>query len=822
MGEMVLYRPDGSVIDLENVRQTRDSRYLTKSRVPYKVRTTAGVSITPDSALTISAVHACLRYLTQSLGKLPWRVKLREGTNNKTQDKHPLDYILSVQVSPEWTSLQFRETLLSWALRWGNGYAEIERSIDGRAIALWPLEPWRVEVMRDLDTQELYYRVAGETGSAGFVDMDAADIFHIRGFGEGPVGLSVMAYAAQSLGWVKAAQLFGAGFFGHGAQLAGVVKMKKALSPEGLAELRTEFQNLYGGPSKSNTVAFLDNEMEYQSIAIDPEKGQFIETNEYLLEEVCRWFGVPPHKIYNLRRATFSNIEHQSIEVVEDSLKPWAKRFELEADIKLFGQNRRGLFSEVDFTQLLQADTTTRMQYYQGLRNIGAISADEIRDREGFNAIGAEKGGDKFTMQAGMTTLEKIGEDPPAPVPAAPAGPAAAPEDPGDMPADREMQEAAKGLDDEEQEEDVKASGALVQVTMRAEGGSVPTFRDLLLRTIRTTSAIKSREAMRDKRLEDLAGELATARGDVTALQAQNVVLQAQNAELQAHTAGLADQLAEAIATASTATRDLLALSEMVRAEMASMRAEHQTAVTALQAKVTDLEGLEPQIRNAEKAAELMVAGVLDDIKAGAEQLQAGVKKVDRLEAAVNQVQARAEALEARAVEVGQMFETVSETIETSNAAALEPAQAALDLARTLERTLERTGEEVQAIDRRLDTTVERQRIVERELEEGGRRAVEAVSKLPKKLIIDDQGQLVYVTGEGELAPVGRVRGADGEAIIAAAVVGDELHFTTSGGKLLNAGKIPLAKDQQIVQAPASTRGRGVAKSARGSKPGDK
>jgi HK97 family phage portal protein len=451
--QVTIYRPNGTVIDaseIQAIRETRDERVPQLQRIATRIRTQAGVIMTADRAMTISTVWACIRFLAQGVAKPDWRVKQQTGTNSEIKVKHPVDWILNRRASKEWSSFQFRETMMHWALRQGNAFAEIERAIDNRVVALWPIHPSRVTVMRDPVTWELFYDVAGNDG-VGTVRLEANDVFHLRGLGEGPVGLNVMAYAAQSLGWVKAAQMFGASFFGHGAQLAGVVTMKKTLSPEALAELRADFQKLYGGPTGSNNTAFLDNEMDYKSIGVEPEKGQFIETNEFLIDEVCRWFGVPPHKVYNLKRATFSNIEHQSIEVVEDSLKPWVKRLQDEADFKLFGDNRSNLYTEIDLKKLLRPDTATRMQYFQGLRNIGAMNADEIRDEEGLNEIGAAKGGQKYTLQAGFTTLEKIGEEPPAPAPGAPGAPAPG-EDPDEPDEDEEPAEEADPVDEPDAE----------------------------------------------------------------------------------------------------------------------------------------------------------------------------------------------------------------------------------------------------------------------------------------------------------------------------------------------------------------------------------
>jgi HK97 family phage portal protein len=408
-------------------REVRDGRSIPTQRIAYTGRTSAGVVITGDTAMTIAAVFACIRYLTQSIAALPWQLRKPKGMNGRSSEpvqRHPVKYMIESRSAPDWSSFQFRETLMNWALRRGNGYAEIERNIIDQPVRMHPIHPDRVEVYRDNETQDLVYLIDGKTR------LEARDVFHIRGFGDGPVGLNVVAYAAESLGWAKAAQLFGSSFFGSGATPSGIVTMKRTLTPEGLLALEDRFKKLYGGPKNQNKTAFLDNEMDYKSIGIEPEKGQFIETNQHLIDEVCRWFGVPPHKIYHLLRATFSNIEHQSIEVVTDSLRPWAKRFEDEADYKLFGEeNRQGFFTRMDFTDMLRGDTASRLAYYRGMREIAVLNADEIREFEDLQPIGKAGGGEKRVMQGQYTTLEKIGETPePAPQPA--ATPAPAEEDP--------------------------------------------------------------------------------------------------------------------------------------------------------------------------------------------------------------------------------------------------------------------------------------------------------------------------------------------------------------------------------------------------------
>jgi HK97 family phage portal protein len=424
-------------------RLSSEPRHPDQSRVSQGSRTLAGVSITPDTAVTVATVWACLRYLSQTVAVLPWHV-MRDGDRGaELQPRNPVDWLIYKRPNAEWSSFQFRETLTHWALRWGNGYAEIERDQADRPFALWPLHPERTECCRAVEDTvsssgraiaagSLFYEVNNGVGGAP-VTIAAQDMFHIRGFGEGPVGVNVIHYAAQSIGWARAAQLFGATFFGNGANVAGVVINKTKIGADGLKLQKAEFDQLTKGIRNSHRTVHLGGDGDFKRIGLNAEESQLIEVHQHLVEEICRWFGVPPHKVMHLLRATFSNIEHQAIEVVVDSVSPWVKRFEDEADFKLFGQNRMGLYTKMNMRALMRGDSKTRGEYYQFMRNTGAYSVNRILELEDENTIGAD--GDKRVMQSQYTTLERIGEES--------VKPAAAPPNSGDDLPVEEDEEAA-------------------------------------------------------------------------------------------------------------------------------------------------------------------------------------------------------------------------------------------------------------------------------------------------------------------------------------------------------------------------------------------
>lgn len=396
-------------------RVTTDTRYSHAGRVPSYGRTLSGLRVDPDNVVTLAAVWACLRYLSQSTAVLPWHVMRDTKVGADVQTRHPIDWLLWKRPSPEWSSFQFRETLTHWAARWGNGYAEIEPTAAGLPAAMHPIHPERVMCCRaDSDSYDnyetpiragqLYYEIDGNLTQK--ILLASSRMFHVRGFGESPCGVNVISYAAESLGWARAAQLFGAAFFGNGLNPAGVVINKTPLKPDGLKKQKAEFDALYKGPRNANRTAHIDAGADWKPISFNAREAQLIDVHQHLVEEVCRWFGVPPHKIMHLLRATFSNIESQAIEVVVDSITPWVKRFEDEADYKLFGQNRSSNYTKMNMRGLMRGDVAARIAYYEGMTKIGAYSPNRVLECEDENTLGPE--GDIHTMQSQNVTLEQI------------------------------------------------------------------------------------------------------------------------------------------------------------------------------------------------------------------------------------------------------------------------------------------------------------------------------------------------------------------------------------------------------------------------------
>lgn len=364
-----------------------------------------GLYITPDTALQLSVVWACVDAINKAIASCPWNILTRDGRRLTLLPDDPLGYLLNVRPNPEMTAIAFREALGYGALTWGNGYAEIVRATSGRIAELWPLLPDRVTMRRHPETDEIYYEVMEMDG--GRKQLPPSRIFHVRGPSlTGFLGEGIVSWAARSIGLGLAAERYGSAYYGNNATVGAVLEYPKTLTQEAYDRLKADWEEKRQGVGKAHKPLILEGGMKFTPIGNEPEKAQLVESRKFQVEEICRWFGVPPHKVQHLERSTFNNIEHLGIEFVRDSLTPWALRFQQEADFKLFPARAPWRQSKIDMAWLTQGDARSRWEAYQIGRRIGALSANDILEMEGMNGIGPE--GDIRIVESNMQSLDAL------------------------------------------------------------------------------------------------------------------------------------------------------------------------------------------------------------------------------------------------------------------------------------------------------------------------------------------------------------------------------------------------------------------------------
>ena len=359
----------------------------------------AGKSVTVSSAIQMSTVYACVRVIAETIASLPLHVYEVTGKGDMKATEHPLYHVLHDEPNLEMTSFILRETMLSHLLLWGNSYCQIIRSGRTQVIGLYPLMPDHMEVDRD-SSGNLKYTYTTSEGRT--VLLSADDVLHIPGLGfDGVMGYSPIALERNAIGLGLAAEEYGGKFFANGARPSGVLTHPNTVKDP--KRLRESWNTAYGGSANANKVCILEEGMTYAPISIPNSEAQFLETRKFQVEEICRIFRVPPHLVCNLDRATFSNIEHSSIDFAVHTIRPWLVRIEQAINRALFSdQEKARFFVRFNIDGLMRGDYKSRMEGYAIARQNGWMSSNDIRELENLNPLSDEDGGNAYLCNGNM------------------------------------------------------------------------------------------------------------------------------------------------------------------------------------------------------------------------------------------------------------------------------------------------------------------------------------------------------------------------------------------------------------------------------------
>lgn len=355
---------------------------------------TTGRPVTPATAVGSTAVWAAVRIISESIATLPLRVYERRDGGRVIATEHPLYPILHDRPNPRQTAVEYREQQLASLLLWGNAYTWIDRWPSGRPRNLWPIRPDRVTVRIDVATENdpvpsLAYVVSTHDGGQRVYAAD--DMLHVRGLSsDGLMGLSPIAVHRDAVGLEQAEREFAGRFFGNNGRPGGVLKVAGRLSNDAAVRLKQSWETAHRGLENAHRVAVLEEGIEWQSMGMPLQDAQFVEQRRFSIEEIARIFRVPLHLMGDLQRATYSNIEHQSIEFVVHTIRPWCVRLEQAYATLLYPSERQALYVEHSVDALLRGDIKSRYDAYAVARQWGWLSVNEIRALENLNSVGVD------------------------------------------------------------------------------------------------------------------------------------------------------------------------------------------------------------------------------------------------------------------------------------------------------------------------------------------------------------------------------------------------------------------------------------------------
>ena len=377
-------------------------------------RASSGAGVNQTTSMQVSAVYACVRILAESIAGLPLHVLelSEEGSTEKAFD-HPLYVLLHDLPNRDMTSFVWRETMMTHLLLYGNSYCQIIRNGKGEVVELYPLMPNRMKVDRD-GSGNIYYEYQHGTDEpdpkkAGTVILKPRDVLHIPGLSfDGLVGYSPIAVAKNTIGLAIACEEYGASFFKNGASPSGVLEHPGILKQPD--KIRENWSAVYGGTHNAGRVAVLEEGMKFSKISIPPDQAQFLETRKFQIDEIARIFRIPPHMVGDLDRATFSNIEQQSLEFTQYTLNPWVCRWEQSLMRALLKpEERTKYFIKFNLEGLLRGDYQSRMNGYSIGIQSGLYSINDCRKLENMDLIPDEMGGNAHMVNGSMVNVANLG-----------------------------------------------------------------------------------------------------------------------------------------------------------------------------------------------------------------------------------------------------------------------------------------------------------------------------------------------------------------------------------------------------------------------------
>lgn len=379
-----------------------------------------GAGLSRDKAMKISTVNRCVEVLSNSMAVLPVYI-MDEGSKERLGG-HRLGKLLWGRANEAMTTFDYQKLMACNQILRGNAYAWIYRDAgSGYPLELLPLPPDYVTARIDASGHLWYFFTHPATGQA--TQIRPEDMLHYKAYSEdGIEGVSVLKRAALTLDTARAAQQYENSTWRSGGQpsgvlttdsdLGGLVERVQADGTKAMvdrkAELRKSWEAVHRGPGNAMRLAVLDLGLKYQPISMTNSDAQFVESSEIRVADVCRFFGVPLHLAYTGKQSYESN-EQNGIEFVNYTLLAYETQWGQEDTYKLLlpGERAQGVRIKRELKVFLKGDTAAQAAWYRVLREIGGLSADEIRALEDMGRI---PGGGSYYASLNYVPLEDFAE----------------------------------------------------------------------------------------------------------------------------------------------------------------------------------------------------------------------------------------------------------------------------------------------------------------------------------------------------------------------------------------------------------------------------
>jgi len=371
-------------------------------------KTPSGESVDEYNAMTYSAVWNAVYQISTTSGSLPLHLRQHKGRKTRYATENSLYRVMHTQFNPFMTAKIGRECLMAHVLTWGNGYAEKVTNGFGDIVELWPITPNRISVK--MENRELIYEIQLKNEK---ISLKRDKILHIAGFGfDGLVGYSPITMARKNIGWGMAMETFSSKFFGEGTHPGVIVSHPgPAMSQQAHDNLKRSLTETYSGLGNSHRLMLLEEAMKVEKLGFSPEDSQFLESKQHHITDIARWFNMPPHKLKDMSKSSFNNIEAENASYVVDTILPWTIHLEQIYDTQLISrkQYESGLYFKHVLEGLLRANSKERAEFYKIMIGNGMMKPNEAREKEDMDPSD-DPFADELWMPTGLIPISKFSE----------------------------------------------------------------------------------------------------------------------------------------------------------------------------------------------------------------------------------------------------------------------------------------------------------------------------------------------------------------------------------------------------------------------------
>lgn len=392
-------------MNIFNIFRRKDNKRDTEERSYYTDALTfnAYSSYNSSYAMRLSAVYRAVQLISDSIAMLPVLISIQQNGYKTVDTSNKLNYILNCSPNNLMTRYTFVKNLITDVLLQGNGFAYIIRDEKGNCTGLDYIKATDVTIHFNELSKELFYTATGYRNK-----IEPCNIIHLlRYSNNGVEGISVIKNAISTLQLSTDIDNQAANFFKSGCSLNGILKVNSTLTEQQRQQIKSSWNTTYNG--NGGGLAVIQGNMDYQQISVNAADAQLLESRNYQISDIARFFGISPLLLGDLSKTSYSTLEQTQLQFLSQTLQPYITMLELEFTRKIFRPSQQGkFFVDWDEKALLRTDKTTVANYYVTLLQNGLLTANEIRKELGYPEI---EGGDTTVMQAQYLSQQAINNE---------------------------------------------------------------------------------------------------------------------------------------------------------------------------------------------------------------------------------------------------------------------------------------------------------------------------------------------------------------------------------------------------------------------------